>query len=209
MTATTRRILYVDPDFEARMLMQALLATEELHAAEHDQEARLLVRHHSYDVYILGGGAPGSTTLELCAWLHRVDPCTPIVFCSSNASATYQQLALEAGALRYQLKPLDPIALKSTLGLLLKLGHMESDRATAAAQQAIVDELRIRSGNPMPLKPQQMLDCMLRVKAYRAFRDAGGNRANFERRWSEAMDDALASAKPCEINPPSASRDKP
>src|SRR4051812_32178290 len=133
MTGTARRILYADPDAEARMLMQALLATEELHVAEHDAEARLLVRRHSYDIYILGGGAPGSTTLELCAWLHRVDPCTPIVFCSSNATANYQQLALEAGALRYQLKPLDPGALKSALALLLKLGHMESDRAMAAA----------------------------------------------------------------------------
>ena len=219
MTADTRRILYVDPDREARRLMQALLPTENLDVVERDAEARFLARHHSYDVYILGAGSADSTALELCAWLHRIDPRTPIVFCSSNATPKHQQLALEAGALRFQLKPLDAAVLKSTLALLLKLGHMESQRAMAAAQQAIVDELLAHSKpacEPPPgATPQQALECVLRVKAYRAFREAGGNRANFERLWPQAIDGAMASAAPrpddggpAAINPFSGSRDK-
>jgi DNA-binding response OmpR family regulator len=189
MADMMRRILYVDGDREACLMMQELLAAHQLDVCGGDEEARLLARRHSYDVYILAGGAPGSTGLSLCAWLHRVDPRTPIVYCSSNGAAQHQQLAISAGALRYHVKPLDPKLLRSTLGLLLKLGEIESRRALLAEQEAIQDELSERSKRAREASlsarhlARQALDCMLRIKAYRAFRDAGGNRANFERMW--------------------------
>src|SRR5215213_3291584 len=136
MTSATRRILYVDGDEEARLLMQALLAPHELDAIGSDEEARVLARRHSYDVYILTSG-PDASGLALCAWLHRIDPRTPIIYCSSNGSAQHQQRAIAAGALRYHVKPLDPNLLKSTLGLLLKLADIESRRALLAEELAI------------------------------------------------------------------------
>lgn len=170
-------------------MMQELLAPYRLDVAASDAEARALARQNSYDVYILTGGAPASSGLELCAWLHRVDPRTPIVFCSSNGTARHQQAAIEAGALRYHVKPVDPDLLRSTLSLLLKLAQLESDRAMAVVQQTISEELT--------QKPQRTRDaaavrehareCVLRAKAYRAFRNAGGNRANFERLWPAAF----------------------
>jgi DNA-binding NtrC family response regulator len=221
MAADTRRILYVDADCEARLLMQALLASHTLDVCDNDEDARVLARRHSYDIYIVGGGAPASVGLAFCAWLHRVDPRTPIVYCSSNPTARHQQLAIEAGALRYQLKPLDPVLLKSTLGLLLKLGQIESQRAVAAEQEAIHDELLARSNLARDTvlaaraKAQQALDCMLRAKAYRAFRDAGGNRANFERMWPSVVDQVTGSPSALQharagsaVTPLSASRGK-
>jgi DNA-binding response OmpR family regulator len=189
MTDMTRRILYVDGDREACLMMQELLAAHQLDVCGRDEEARVLARRHSYDVYMLAGGGPGSAGLSLCAWLHRIDPRTPIVYCSSNGNAQHQQLAIAAGALRYHVKPLDPKLLRSTVGLLLKLGEIESRRALLVEQEAIQDELTERSKRARELslsarrRAQQALDCMLRIKAYRAFRDAGGNRANFERMW--------------------------
>jgi len=188
VTAVVKRVLYVDSDSESCLLMKDLLAPHAVDIAASDPDARREARRHSYDVYIVTGGAPGSTGLALCAWLHRVDPRTPIVFCSSNGSAQYQKLALEAGALRYQVKPIDPPLLRSTMGLLLKLAELESTRALAAAQQAM-RELDGRA--PQAREPaiaahedaQRRRECVLRARAYRAFRDAGGNRANFERLW--------------------------
>jgi DNA-binding response OmpR family regulator len=197
MTTATRRILYVDADEEARLMMQALLAPYRLDATGSDEEARVLARRHSYDVYILTSGADASG-LALCAWLHRIDPRTPIIYCSSNASAKHQGEALASGALRYHVKPLDPNLIKSTLGLLLKLADIESRRAQAAAELA-VEEARAEQAAHEPrdtraagARAKHTLDCQLRVKAYRAFRDAGGNRANFERFWP-----AGAATKPC------------
>jgi DNA-binding NtrC family response regulator len=190
MKTATRRILYVDADEEARLVMQALLAPHELDAIGSDEEARVLARRRSYDVYILTSGA-GASGLALCEWLHRIDPRTPIVYCSSNGTGDHQSRAIAAGALRYYVKPLDPTLLRSTLGLLLKLADIESHRARIAEELAIQDELESRSANALAAaraagaRAQQSLDCMLRVKAYRAFRGAGGNRANFERMWPD------------------------
>ena len=170
MTTAMRRLLYVDADAEARLLMQDLLAPHQVDIVATDEEARVLARRVSYDVYILASGPDGSG-LALCAWLRRIDPRTPIICCSSGGTAAHESRAIAAGALRYLVKPLDPNLLRSTLGLLLKLAEIESGRARAAAEHAIQEELAAS------------VDSALRVKAYRAFLDAGGNRANFERIW--------------------------
>ena len=188
MTAVVKRVLYVDSDPESCLLMTDLLAPHSVDIAASDSDARREARRHSYDVYIVTGGAPGSTGLALCAWLHRIDPRTPIVFCSSNGSAQYQKLALAAGALRYQVKPIDPPLLRSTMGLLLKLAELESTRALAAAQQAMreLDERAPQAREPASSAQEDARnrrECVLRARAYRAFRNAGGNRANFERLW--------------------------
>lgn len=188
MTSSVKRVLYVDSDPESCLLMRDLLAPYTVDIVASEADARRAARKHSYDVYVLTGGAPGSTGLALCAWLRRVDPRTPIVFCSSNGTAQYQKLALAAGALRYQVKPIDPPLLRSTMGLLLKLAELESTRALAAAQQAMralgEDVQHAREPAAAAHEAAQIRrECLLRAKAYRAFRDAGGNRANFERLW--------------------------
>ena len=144
MTTAKRRLLYVDADAEARLLMQDLLAPHQIDIVATDEEARVLARRVSYDVYILASGPDGSG-LALCEWLRRIDPRTPIVCCSSGGSAAHESRAVAAGALRYLVKPLDPNLLKSTLGLLLKLAEIESRRASAAVELAIQEELAARA----------------------------------------------------------------
>jgi DNA-binding response OmpR family regulator len=193
MTTAKRRLLYVDADAEARLLMQDLLAPHEIDIVAADEEARVLARRVSYDVYVIAGGPDGSG-LALCEWLHRIDPRTPIVYCSSGGTAAHESRAVAAGALRYLVKPLDPNQLKSTLGLLLKLAEIESRRARVAEELAIQDELAARAerareaSRAARARAEESLECMLRVKAYRAFLDAGGNRANFERLWPTLSD---------------------
>lgn len=191
-----RRILYIDADGEARLLMQDLLAPHELDLASSDDEARAMTRRCSYDLYIIAGGTPGASGIALCQWLQRVDGRTPIVFCSSNGSAHDQQSAIGAGAVRYFVKPLDPRLLRSTLSLLLKLAEFESTRAMAVVRQRLDDDLLQRSRQARAAaaaardKAQEALDCLLRAKAYKTFREAGGNRANFERLWPGLVEQA-------------------
>jgi len=181
-----KRILYVDADREARLLMQDLLSPHAIDLAATDEEAHALARHNSYDLYVVSGGGPESTSIALVEWLQRVDGRTPIIFCSSNVSARYQQAAVAAGAVRYFVKPLDPTMLRSTLTLLLKLAELESARAMANVQKTIQHEL-VQSpparAAAARAKAAHAHECLLRAKAYRAFREAGGNRANFERLW--------------------------
>ena len=194
--AGSRRILYVEADREARIVMQDLLASHELDLASDDAEARVLARRNAYDLYVLSGGRDDGG-LELCAFLQRVDGRTPIVFCSSNATLKYQQAAISAGAVRFLVKPLDPTLLRSTVNLLLKLAELETSRAKMAEQKAIQDTLVERSRDARAAvhaaveRTDAALERMMRAKAYRAFREAGGNRANFERFWSETARDIL------------------
>jgi CheY-like chemotaxis protein len=194
--ASPRRILYVDGDAEARLLMRELLAPHELDIVATEADARAIVRRNAYDLYVISGGSPTNTGLELCAWLQRIDGRTPIVFCSSNGTARFQQAAIAAGAVRYLVKPVDPALLRSTLGLLLKLAELESARALTIEQQAIQEELmeQARRARAASSAARDMAsaarDSVLRIKAYRAFREAGGNRANFERMWESALDAA-------------------
>ena len=186
----SKRILYVDADGEARLVMKDLLASHELDLASTDAEARVLARRNAYDLYVLSGGRENGG-LELCTLLQRVDGRTPIVFCSSNASLKYQQAALAAGAVRFLVKPVDPSLLRSTVNLLLKLAELETARAKAAEGKAIEEALHQRGHNARAAANEGAQQAALareriaRAKAYRAFREAGGNRANFERLWPE------------------------
>jgi DNA-binding response OmpR family regulator len=190
-TPAVWRLLYVDSDQEARLLMQELLSAHPIDAVATAEEARALSREHAYDIYIIGAGGPDSEGVELCAWLRRVDPRTPIVFCSSNGSARYEQAAIAAGALRFHLKPVQPQQLLGTLNLLLKLTELETLRAWSIERAAILDELSEQSralrerAEVARCHAEDARRRMVRVKAYRAFREAGGNRANFERLWPQ------------------------
>lgn len=192
--ASARRILYVDSDAEAQLIMRELVTPHELDVVATEADARAIVRQNAYDIYVISGGSPASSGLELCAWLQRIDGRTPIVFCSSNGTARFQQAAIAAGALRYLVKPVDPALLRSTLGLLLKLAELESARAMAIGQQAIREDLEQarRAALASSVARDQVpasRDAILRAKAYRAFREAGGNRANFERMWQTLLDE--------------------
>ncbi len=191
--AALKRMLYVDRDAAARLVMRDLLLPHAVDVAACEDEAKAIVRRNSYDLYILSG-SPGSSAVALCEWLQRTDGRTPIVFCSSNGTARYQQAAIAAGALRYLVKPLEPALLRSTVSLLLKLAELESARALANEQKAIHEALVERSREVQRTaaaareKAEHARDSMLRAKAYRAFREAGGNRANFERMWPAALE---------------------
>jgi DNA-binding response OmpR family regulator len=175
--------------------MQELLSMYEVAVAATEAETREYVHGRSFDLYIIAGGVQAAPALALCEWLLRVDGRTPIVFCSSNATARYQQAAIAAGALRCLVKPLEPAMLRSTVALLLKLAELESARALAAEQRAIHEELLERcrevqeAARGAQLKAREAVRLMLRVRAYRAFRAAGGNRSNFERMWPALRDE--------------------
>jgi DNA-binding response OmpR family regulator len=197
--AARKRLLYVDADAEARLLMHDLLAPHDVDLAVTAAEARGLARRHSHDLFVIAGGGPDCFALALCQCLQRVDGRTPILFCSSNGSRRFQEAAIAAGAVRYLVKPLEPALLRSTIALLLKLAELESARAMVLEQKAISDELLLQSTRARAAaaaahdKAQQAIERMVRAKAYRAFREGGGNRANFERMWPLALEEAQSS----------------
>jgi DNA-binding response OmpR family regulator len=64
-------------------------------------------RQHTYDLIILDVALPGMDGIEICQTLREID-CyreTPIIMISSRADSVTRQMARQAGANEYMVKP--------------------------------------------------------------------------------------------------------
>ncbi|MDF2922130.1 MAG: response regulator [Paenibacillaceae bacterium] len=70
-------------------------------------QAESILQQHSVDIAILDIEMPGKSGLELAGWMREHSPQTEIIFLTGHANFTYAQQALQMGAYRYLLKPVD------------------------------------------------------------------------------------------------------
>lgn len=115
-TSGVGRVLAVDDD---RAVLRALSRT--LQRAGHDVraiddgraacEALSRMRPHDIDVVVADISMPGADGLEVMRHAHRMDPDLPVLLMTGLPTVESAVQALEQGALRYLLKPLDPAAL--------------------------------------------------------------------------------------------------
>jgi len=110
------RVLAVDDD---RAVLRALTRTleragHEVRAIDDGRaacEALSRMRPHDIDVVVADISMPGADGLEVMRHAHRVDPDLPVLLMTGLPTVESAVQALEQGALRYLLKPLDPAAL--------------------------------------------------------------------------------------------------
>lgn len=69
------------------------------------------MRPHDVDVVVADISMPGADGLEVMRHAHRMDPDLPVLLMTGLPTVESAVQALEQGALRYLLKPLDPAAL--------------------------------------------------------------------------------------------------
>jgi EAL domain-containing protein (putative c-di-GMP-specific phosphodiesterase class I)/CheY-like chemotaxis protein len=110
------RVLAVDDD---RAVLRALCRT--LERAGHEVrsiddgrsacEVLSRMRPHEIDVVVADISMPGADGLEVMRHAHRMDPDLPVLLMTGLPTVESAVQALEQGALRYLLKPLDPAAL--------------------------------------------------------------------------------------------------
>ena len=77
------------------------------------RERALLIRN------VLDNWLPDGSGVELCEKIRRVDRTTPIIFTSAIAQRPDIDLAMQAGADRYLVKPYEPEVLVQTVKELL------------------------------------------------------------------------------------------
>lgn len=110
------RVLAVDDD---RAVLRALSRTleragHEVRAIDDGRlacEALSRMRPHEVDVVVADISMPGADGLEVMRHAHRMDPDLPVLLMTGLPTVESAVQALEQGALRYLLKPLDPAAL--------------------------------------------------------------------------------------------------
>ena len=75
--------------------------------------------HMVFDLYVLDNWLPDGSGVELCRYIRNHDSAVPIIFTSAIGQRKDIDLAIEAGANRYLVKPYEPDGLVETVKELL------------------------------------------------------------------------------------------
>ena len=101
------RVLYVDDDDDSREMLRTILELRsiETKAVGTAGEALRSIQAEHFDLYLLDGWLPDLDGYELCRQMRRYDSHTPILFFSGAGCEADKQMAREAGANAYVIKP--------------------------------------------------------------------------------------------------------
>jgi len=191
-----RRILVVEDQDDEHNPLSPMLGEYDVVAASDYDEGMRMARNQYFDLYVLDNRMPGGTGIELCRRIREFDPNTPILFCSRRSNPVDRSEALSAGAQAYFVKPIE---VQEVLGTVTKLFSASSQRLYEARQAeyvAIREELAVRfrenreSVAMAAERTQRAVRKLLRLKARKAFLNAGGARGDFARLWPTAYLDA-------------------
>lgn len=192
-------MLCVDNDPESRVALATALAEHQVAFVSNAFEALSRLNTRGFHGYVLDYWLPDLSGPSLCLEIRKLDPHAPVVFCTSAARPEYRARAIRAGASGYLTKPVDPSALKEKLRRCLSMADVESVRARIEEQRAIQEELerrvaqvRERSASAAALAAQS-LERTARTRAFKAFIEARGTRAHFERWWPQVFQSTRAS----------------
>jgi DNA-binding response OmpR family regulator len=188
-----KRILVVEDQDNKRNLLRLALGEYDVAAiGDYDTGLRMAKRQY-FDLYILDNQIPGGTGIELCRRIREFDPNTPILFCSGRADSSE---ALGAGAQAYFAKPIKVQEVLWAVTELLSTSAQRLSEARRAEYVVIREELALRfseirqSMEMAAEQKQRALRKLLRLKAKKAFLDAGGIRGDFARLWPATYLDA-------------------
>ena len=124
-----RRILCVDDDTDTREMIEALLTLQgyQVIQARSISEALSHVVSTTFDMILIDWIFEDGTGIDLCTKMKQVGVSAPILFYSGVTDEANIQLALDAGAEGFLVKPVDTTDLLSHLERLIKNRDEPSD----------------------------------------------------------------------------------
>jgi DNA-binding response OmpR family regulator len=191
-----KRVLMVEDQEDGWEIMAFKLPEYEITFARDFDEGVRLAKRRYFDLYILDNWFPGGSGIGLCRLIREFDPYTPILFYSAASYERDIEEAMRSGAQAYLVKPLGFDDIERTVERLTSRG--QKDSVTWRAEiAAIREELAIqRGGNVEQIRSakerrQRAQEKLMRLKAEKAFLDAGGTRGEFARRWPSVFIDEV------------------
>jgi DNA-binding response OmpR family regulator len=188
-----KRILYVEDHEEAWEIMELTLEECKLTFARNFDNGLRLARQGYFDLYILDNWLPDGSGIGLCRAIREFDPYTPILFYSAAAYGHDIEEALRSGAQAYLVKPAKFDDLEQAVTKLTSPVSRGDSEACRAEIAAVREELAIQHMENDKLKESarekrlRAREKLMRLKAERAFLDAGGTRGEFARRWPSVL----------------------
>jgi DNA-binding response OmpR family regulator len=184
-----KRILFVEDHEDAWEIVELSLVECKLTFARNFESGLRLARRGYFDLYILDNWLPDGSGIDLCRAIREFDPYTPILFYSAAAYERDIQEASRSGAQAYLVKPVNFDDLERMVAKLTSPVAERDFEAWQAEIAAVREELSIRyneqarrmkGAKDRHLRAEEKL---MRLKAEKAFLDAGGTRGEFARRW--------------------------
>jgi DNA-binding response OmpR family regulator len=114
-----QRLLCVEDDRDTCDVLRFVMTEYDFAAVDTVADAITLINARPYDLYVLDNWLPDGSGVELCKYIRGSDPTTPIIFTSAVGQRKDIDLAVEAGANRYLVKPYEPDTLVHTVKELL------------------------------------------------------------------------------------------
>ena len=184
-----KHVLCVDDDLDSCEIVVMVLPEFRFTFGHTFADGKSLIRRGLFDLYLLDNWLPDGSGLDLCREIRRADANTPIVFLSAAAYARDHEAAMEAGASAYLDKPLGMLQLEATVARLIREAESRSWDARLAEITALKDSINEHIAKvdarteEYAKKAIRANEHLLRARAYSAFLDSGGIRAEFERLW--------------------------
>jgi CheY-like chemotaxis protein len=157
------------------------------------QDAVQAFRTQSFDGYILDYWLPDGAGVDLCRMVRDSEPNTPICLYTTYGHEEYRKRALSAGADAFLCSPQNSDTVRRELARLFRSSDVASFHARVEEQHVIQEELVRRAAEAVALSDQAKRvgaasrERIAHAKAFEAFLEAGGTRANFERWWPELI----------------------
>ncbi|MGZ5119094.1 MAG: response regulator [Burkholderiales bacterium] len=183
-----RTVLCVQPKLNNQQFLRQALDGYRPVMVDTAFEAIRCNNHSAFDAYILDYWLPDWSGSALCREIRKADPHSPIVFYTSFESGDATR-ALSARATAFIRAPIDSLVLRERLRVLIERADIHDLHARLEEERAIHDELQRRASAAVHTAEQAMrraraaIEQSAKIKAAKAFIDAGGTRAGFERFW--------------------------
>jgi len=186
--------------------MTVLFCDDDVRTAATAAAGLQLAKTNPFDLYLLDHWLADGSGVELCRNIRAFDHNTPIVFLSGSVYDSDYQEAMSAGATAYLGKPAELLRLQQTVFSLIRQAEINSLTALTAEISAIRESISDRladlelqsreAGVRTNFAREKLINALagkqeLSDNAYFVFTGAGGARAQFERLWPAALDEAI------------------
>jgi EAL domain-containing protein (putative c-di-GMP-specific phosphodiesterase class I) len=137
---TKRRVLVADDDSSLRAVLERLLVVSgyEVVTAVDGQQARTILSDQQFDVIVSDISMPGLGGIELLQAVRERDLDVPVILVTGSPSVETAMRAIQYGAMRYLLKPVEPQVLLDTVAYaaqVSELGKLKREAMTALGKQ--------------------------------------------------------------------------
>jgi DNA-binding response OmpR family regulator len=201
LVSNKRSVLCVQPDEKFHQGLELALTDYRTVFVRTAVDAMRNINSCAFDAYVLDYWVPGWSGIHVCREIRRIDPHAPIAFYTAAGSEDQRTRAFKAGASTYVCVAAGDEVLCEELRALIERADAASAAAQANEYRAIQEELKRRVVVPISQSERvrevaaEATEKAVRAKAFAAYIESGGTRANFERDWPQAFrEGALAAA---------------